>query len=132
MFNLFKTLRRENGQALVEMALILPILILLFWGIVEFGRLGHSYLTVTHAAREGARLGVVGMSDAEITSEVGKRTVSLPDGVSVSVIPAESFRYAGSEITVQVDYYLEFYMPVMVIAFDNPFLVSAVSIMRVE
>ena len=132
MFNLYKTLRRENGQALVEMAMILPILLLLFWGIVEFGRLGHSYLTTTYAAREGARIGAVGMGDSAIINEVNRRAASLPGGVSVNVSPSEGLRYTGEDITVQVDYYLEFYMPLMVIALDNPFEVSAVSVMRVE
>jgi Flp pilus assembly protein TadG len=46
---------RERGVAALELGLILPILILLFFGMVEFGRGYNAKITVTHAAREGVR-----------------------------------------------------------------------------
>ena len=51
--------RREAGQELVEFALILPLLLLLFLGIIEFGRAILAYNTIANAAREGARYGIV-------------------------------------------------------------------------
>jgi Flp pilus assembly protein TadG len=50
---------RERGAAAVEMALILPLLILLVGGIVDLGRLFWVEVQITNAAREGARAGVV-------------------------------------------------------------------------
>lgn len=47
------------GQALVEMAIILPLLLLLVMGIFEFGRTMYLKNTLTHAARAGARTAVV-------------------------------------------------------------------------
>jgi len=49
----------SKGQALVEMAIILPLLVLLVMGIFEFGRAMYIKNTLTHAARAGARAGVV-------------------------------------------------------------------------
>lgn len=60
----------ERGQALVEFALIAPLLLLLVLGVVEFGRAWHSYQVVTDAAREGARVAVVGNRDPAIQEEV--------------------------------------------------------------
>jgi Flp pilus assembly protein TadG len=51
--------RDEAGQSMVEMALLLPVLFLLFMGILEFGRAFTTRQAVTHAAREGARRAVV-------------------------------------------------------------------------
>lgn len=51
--------KNENGQALVEFTLILPILILLILGIIEFGWLLNAQITLNSAAREGARVGAV-------------------------------------------------------------------------
>ena len=51
--------RRTSGQGLVEMALILPVLLLIFMGIIDFGRAIYAYNAVSNAAREGARLGIV-------------------------------------------------------------------------
>lgn len=51
--------RGERGQDLVEFALVLPLLVLLFFGIIEFGRAVFTYNTLANAAREGARFGIV-------------------------------------------------------------------------
>lgn len=47
--------RRERGAAAVEFALVLPILIMLIFGIIDFGRMLNARITITEAAREGAR-----------------------------------------------------------------------------
>jgi len=49
----------ERGQAMVEFALILPILITLVFGIIQFGILFNHYLTLTDAVRTGARQAAV-------------------------------------------------------------------------
>lgn len=48
-------LTEQNGQALVEMAFVLPLLLLILFGIIEFGRALYITNTLTNAAREGAR-----------------------------------------------------------------------------
>lgn len=53
------TRKHSKGQALVEMAIILPLLMLLVIGIFEFGRAMYTKNTLTHAARAGARAAVV-------------------------------------------------------------------------
>jgi TadE-like protein len=50
---------RRRGQALVEFALVVPVLFLLFLGIVETGRLVFYLHTLNNAAREGARYAIV-------------------------------------------------------------------------
>ena len=45
----------ESGQALVELALVLPVMILIAMGIVDFGRVFYTYEALVNAAREGAR-----------------------------------------------------------------------------
>ena len=50
-------LRSERGQSLVELALVLPLLILLLAGIADLGRAFFSYIEITNAAQEGARAG---------------------------------------------------------------------------
>ena len=51
--------RSESGQAIIEMALTLPLLLLVVFGIFDFGFMFQRYEVVTNAAREGARLGVL-------------------------------------------------------------------------
>jgi Flp pilus assembly protein TadG len=49
----------ERGQAIVELALTLPLLLMLVMGIFDFGVMFQRYEIVTNAAREGARIGVL-------------------------------------------------------------------------
>jgi Flp pilus assembly protein TadG len=56
--------RNERGQSLVEAALGFPLLMLLFFGIIEFSLVVFTYNTLSNAAREGARYGVMHPNDA--------------------------------------------------------------------
>lgn len=70
MTNQVITRRSERGAELVEFALVLPVLLLLGLGICDFGMLFQRYEIVTNAAREGARAGAVGLSQAQIDAVV--------------------------------------------------------------
>lgn len=58
-------LRAEKGQAMVEFALVLPLLLALLCGIVDFGWLYYNQITLNNAAREGARYAVIHYDPAE-------------------------------------------------------------------
>jgi hypothetical protein len=47
--------RRDQGAAAVEFVLVLPVLLVILFGIIDFGRLMHAKLELAEAAREGAR-----------------------------------------------------------------------------
>jgi hypothetical protein len=49
---------RTKGQGVVEFALVLPVLLMLVFGLIEFGRLLFIYITINSAAREAARYGI--------------------------------------------------------------------------
>ncbi len=51
--------RRERAQSLVEFALVLPIFLLLLFGLIDAGRLVYQHSVLSQAAREGARLASV-------------------------------------------------------------------------
>lgn len=74
--------KSERGASSIEFALILPVLIMLLMGIIEFGMAYNNYLAITHAAREGARMAAVNHYD-----ESAVRTAAYPvtpDSVSLS------------------------------------------------
>ena len=60
-----RIIKSEKGASAVEFALILPILVILVFGIVQFGIAYNNYIALTHAAREGARLAAVNMDETE-------------------------------------------------------------------
>jgi hypothetical protein len=55
--NIFSRKDQENAQTMVEFALVFPFILLITYGIIEFGRMVFIYAAVTGAAREGARYG---------------------------------------------------------------------------
>ena len=93
----------EKGQAMVEFVLILPIFLLLVFAIIDFGMGFHAWLTVTNSAREGARLGSVRASQAQIVQRVQDTADSLdPSNLSVTVTNAQGS--PGQSVVVDVDY----------------------------
>jgi hypothetical protein len=48
---------RQRGQSMVELALVLPLLLLILFGIVDLGRVFNAYIAITNASREGALCG---------------------------------------------------------------------------
>ncbi len=57
--SLHKKLRSESGASAVEFALLLPVLMMILFGIIEFGLALHRQAILTNASREGARAGIV-------------------------------------------------------------------------
>ena len=71
MNSLQRLVRSERGAELIEFALVLPVLLLVVLGIVDFGFLFQRMEVVTNAAREGARMAVLpGYSQADVEGRV--------------------------------------------------------------
>lgn len=66
-----RRLASEVGAELIEFALVLPLLLLVMLGIMDFGLLFQRYEAVTNAAREGARVAVLpGYAQADVQARV--------------------------------------------------------------
>ena len=62
--------RGSSGQSMIEFALVLPMLLVLVFGIVEFGNAWRHYQLITNTAREGARIAVLPSSTEAIVDSV--------------------------------------------------------------
>jgi Flp pilus assembly protein TadG len=101
----------EQGQSLVEIALVLPVLLILFLGIAEVGFFLFAHVQVANAVREGARHGTLCRLDEtcdQLTTEVEKavfneaRTLLNATNTTVNV---EKISFdVGMPITVTVTY----------------------------
>jgi len=60
--------RDQNGLETIEFALILPLLVLIIFGIIEFGLLLYNKQILTNACREGARAGIVVRSPIRLSN----------------------------------------------------------------
>jgi len=81
-----KIIKNEKGASAVEFALILPILIMLVFGIFWFGIAYNNYIALTHAAREGARLAAVNMDEIEGIAWFENRVRESAPSVSIESI----------------------------------------------
>jgi hypothetical protein len=71
---------RNSGQAMLEFALVLVVLLILFLGIIDFARLFYTWSSIANAAREGARFGTVHpkwWTAADHTPSIESRTREL-------------------------------------------------------
>jgi Flp pilus assembly protein TadG len=120
-----KRSKRPRGQSLVEFALILPALIILAFGIIDFGMGLRSYISLTNATREGARFASVGneagaypldCDGSTNTTVVGRVCVSI-EGLQLGNIQDISVSYPsglqpGNSVVVESEYTYEYITPI--------------------
>jgi len=96
----------ENGQAMVEFAMVLPILLLIMFAVVEFGMAFWTYQQVSAAASEGARRAIVSRSysdcNARVQTAVQNASPKLNAG-SMNVSTVSTWT-PGDPVTVTVTY----------------------------
>ena len=124
----------EHGQALVEMALVLPLFLLLLFGVIEMGRIGHAYITVSNAAGAGGRMATIGGTNPEIKTAIENAATSLdPTSLTITITPEPiSQRYSGQGVTVEVAYPVQLIIPIISNVIHNPVVVRSSVIMRLE
>lgn len=78
--------RIRRGQSIVELALALPLLLLLLLGTIDIGRVFFDYVQLRNAAREGAGYGAHFPTD-EVGIEARVMRHGVPSGTSVDAVP---------------------------------------------
>jgi len=76
--------RSQQSQALIEFALISPLLLLLIFGVIDIGRAIFYYDTLNHAAREGARVAVKASTQMPTNASVLTTVLGQVVGVNVT------------------------------------------------
>jgi Flp pilus assembly protein TadG len=106
---------RDRGSVAVEFALLLPILLLLIFGIIDFGLAINDQITLTQAAREGARLASLpGYTTAAVTARVQSAAYPLtlsPANITVSPCPPGAGQLSQDAV-VTVRYTYSFITPI--------------------
>jgi Flp pilus assembly protein TadG len=130
---MMRLLKNQKGQALVEFAVILPLLLLLIMGIIEFGLMLNSYLTVRNVSREGARAGIVGSTNAEIENTIISASPSLEESkLTINITPPEGSRKSGDTLTVELTYRYNLIVPIISNLLGNEIDLNAQTSMRIE
>jgi Flp pilus assembly protein TadG len=102
-----KVLRREDGQTMVEFALVIPVLCLVLFAVIQFGILYNNYVTLTDATRIGARKAAVSRHEANpVAATVAKveNAASDLDLAKLDVTVSASGWEHGEDVTVAATY----------------------------
>ena len=100
MLNFIKKTRNEKGAAAVEFALLLPILVIIVFGIIYIGPLYYVWIELSHAARDGARLAAVGHKSSYIETQVKNMVPSIQSITIDPLIPED--RIVGEKVKITV------------------------------
>ena len=107
-------LRRDRpGQAIVETALVAPILLLLILGVVDFSRAWSAHHTISDAAREATRMLVVWDADIgqdEATAFINNRLATAGLNPDNAVVTYNEGADRGDPTTVTIDYTYRFWL----------------------
>jgi Flp pilus assembly protein TadG len=101
--------RREDGAAAIEFALLTPLIVILIFGMIEFGVAFQAMQSFRAGTREGARVAAVGASRDEIWQAVQKGSSGSLGGLdssAVTIVPAngcDGNNTLGQDVTVTVD-----------------------------
>jgi hypothetical protein len=97
--------RSDSGAELIELAIVLPILLIVVAGIVDFGFLFRRYEAITNAAREGARVAILpNFNDVDVQERVKQYidSTGLDRNASVVPLPTHSTLTLSTGATVDV------------------------------
>ena len=134
----FKKINNQNGAAMVEFAIVLPLLLILICGVIEFGVMFYDKAVITNASREGARAGITGVANSDIEDIVKDyckfNLINLSnndfdpaadpyDDISISID-------GSNDLTVRLEYSYDLLLGSF-FGFDNT-TISAETVMRME
>jgi Flp pilus assembly protein TadG len=131
-------LKREEGAAAVEFALLLPLLMMILFGIIEFGLVMYNQEVITNASREGARYGIVIGSPRPAVGQIQGvvntylTNAGLDSGnATVSVSGAQGA--PGTDLTVSVTYPYNFLvLPNFAVGLGSNLNLNGTTVMKLE
>jgi len=101
----------ERGQALVEFAMVMPIMLLLLFALVDFGRAFYSWLLITNAAREGARVAATQSPLTDVQTRIYGAASAL-DSSAITITTTNVQGPRGESVEVDLTYDFSFVTPI--------------------
>lgn len=125
-------LEREDGQAMVEFALILPILFLLLSGILDFGWIFGNHLLASNAGREAARYTAIHYYDSKTDDDR-----AIAEGIVTNIAPSldnvtVGLQQTGDMVTVTIQSDIPVLTPFISVVLGDTYRVKAKTSMRLE
>ena len=103
--------RDEQGQSIVEAAIVLPILLLLICGILDFGWIFSHQIMLNNAARDSARYAIVNYSDVDLETTITSRVIDSGTRGNADTIQVDVNLLADNDIQVSIQQELKVLTP---------------------
>ncbi|WP_163970652.1 TadE/TadG family type IV pilus assembly protein [Oceanobacillus halotolerans] len=123
-------MKKQDGQSLVEFALVLPILLMLVVGIFDFGRIIYTHLQLELVTQESVRLAGLGQSDVTVRDYAKNQFHGNAAELGITITPTETNRSSGQYVTITMTYPEEFLQ--VLGGFALPYTVTTSSTIRME
>jgi Flp pilus assembly protein TadG len=123
----------ERGAVAVEFALLLPLLLMIVFGFIDFGRAFHTQITLTQAAREGVRLAALRQPDVTARTQAAAQPLT-----GVGVIVTNCAAGSTADAVVKTTYTFSFITPIGAVAgmfgssFGSSLSMSGRAVMRCQ
>lgn len=122
-----KRMKNETGQAVVELAITLPLLIVILCGIIDYGWIITNQNAVDHSAREGARFAIVNSSGSGAAQAIESYAISLApasmrDSMSANVTFTNASDRRAGDVIVEVSAEVTVLTPIAGIFVDGQVL----------
>lgn len=131
--------RREDGQAMLEFALVLPIFLLILCGIIDFGWLFYNQLALNNICREGARYAVVNTASDHSTDEIHRHiddyieTTYVLGDVDVTVTYTKPLDPVDGDVVITAQKEFKYLTPIISTVTGKPTkMLGAQVVMKVE
>lgn len=146
MFSFIRTRKSQRGAAALEFALVMPILVVLVFGVVDFGLMINSQAVFANASRDAARAGSFFATSSEIEAVVTSEAAYLPtvSGITTQVTcrkagspgaactsSYDSERESGGTVIVTITYTHNWLTPAL-LGLPNTSVITKRSEMRIE
>lgn len=131
-------IKSKKGQAVIELAITLPILILVLCAIIDFGWIFTNKMFITYSSREGARFGTVNATETNatdlITNKIKNMAPSyLRDKITVTITFSDTYDIRAGDISVEVSCIVKALTPVVgIFTTDQNIPLQSVCVMKIE
>ena len=132
------TLKNKKGQSMVELAIVMPLLLLVVCGIIDFGWIFSNNMITSYSCREGARLGTIIADKADAVTQIANRVMAVTPafahpGITVTTVFTNAATPADGDVKVTVRYKFILLTPMAQLIFgSNSFTAATACQMKAE
>ncbi len=138
MKRFLQRIKGEKGQSLVEFAIVLPILLIILGGIIDFGWIFYNNLAISNCTREGARFAVVNANEQDSVELIktrikGAAADNLKDNLTIDVKFTDVQNPSNGDVIIKVTGKIKVLTPIIgIFCEDQQIVLNSTAIMKVE